>query len=162
MTFLQDPTVWVLFSFVIFAVAAYKLAWPVVIKGLDARIEKIRAEIQTAEKLKKEAEDLLIEYKNRSAQAEKEAAQMVLAAKEEALEIQKEAEANLIEIMQRRETMMRERISRMEENAMEDIRRYAAELAVSATAQIIVDKMDGKRAESLTDSSIRALQEKMN
>jgi F-type H+-transporting ATPase subunit b len=162
MSLFQDPAIWVLLSFVIFAAAAYKLGAPALIKGLDSRIEKIRAEIQTAENLKKEAETLLAEYKTRQAQAQQEATSIIATAKAEALEIQKEAEVSLGETMARRENMMKERIARMEESALEEIRRYAAELAISATTQIISERLDAAKANDLTDASIRALQEKMN
>ena len=50
----------------------------------------------------------------------------------------------------------------MEETAKDDIRRYAAELAISATAQLIAEKMDTETAAKLTDDSIRTVSEHLN
>ncbi|OFW98883.1 MAG: hypothetical protein A3J37_06715 [Alphaproteobacteria bacterium RIFCSPHIGHO2_12_FULL_45_9] len=64
--------------------------------------------------------------------------------------------------MTRREAMLKTRIDQMERSAVEDIRRYAAELAVSATTEIISQKLSEQKASALTDESIRHISEKLN
>ncbi len=152
--FFQDPVSWILVSFVIFVGLAFKFGRQSVLNKLDARIETIRKDIATAEALKTEAAALLVEYQRKQADALKEAGKLVDSAKEQALELQRHAEAEFTATMVRREAQMKDRLVRMEETAMDDIRRYAAELAVSATTQIIAEKMDAKTAQKLADSSI--------
>lgn len=152
--FLQDPVAWILISFVIFVGLAYKFGRQSVIAKLDARIEGIRKDIATAEALKAEAAALLVEYERKQSDALKEAGKLVEHAKEQAADLQRTAEAEFAATMARRETMMKERLVRMEQTAMDDIRRYAAELAVSATTQIIAEKMDAAAAQKLADASI--------
>ena len=43
----------------------------------------------------------------------------------------------------------------MEQNAVQEIRAYAAELAVKATTEIIAKQMDKKTNENLIDQSIK-------
>lgn len=158
----HDPTVWVAISFVIFIALAYKLGRASVLKALDTRIEGVRNDLATAEQLKAEAQAMLVEYQRKQLDAAKEAEQLIENARDNATRLQKQAEEDFTTTMARREGMMKERILRMEENAMDDIRRYAAELAISATTQIIAEKMDDKSAHKLADSSISKLSENLN
>lgn len=158
----HDPTVWVALSFIIFVALAFKFGRASVLKSLDTRIESVRNDLATAEQLKAEAQALLAEYQRKQLDASKEAEQLIENARDNATRLQKQAEEDFTATMNRREGMMKERIERMEETAMDDIRRYAAELAISATTQIIAEKMDDKSAQKLADTSIRNLSENLN
>lgn len=57
--------------------ALNKFAWPMIIKTLDERGEKIEGSLKSAEEAKIEAEEILVEYKGRLAEAHREAASIV-------------------------------------------------------------------------------------
>lgn len=158
----SDPTLWVAFSFVVFIALAFKLGRASVLKVLDERIDAVRHDLATAEKLKIEAQTMLAEYQHKQLDAAREAEQLINEARKNAARLQQQAEEDFTATMARREDMMKERILRMEDAAMNDIRRYAAELAISATTQIIAEKMDEKSAERLADSSIGKLSGHLN
>lgn len=159
---LHDPTIWVLFSFILFVGLAFKFGRQSVLSSLDSRIESVRKEIATAENLKAEAQKLLNEYQQKQAEAVRDAGKMVEQAQAQARELSARAEQDFTATMQRKEVMMKERLTRMEETAMDDIRRYAAELAISATTQIIAQKMDENSAQKLADESIRKISDNLN
>lgn len=161
-TLLHDPTIWVLFSFILFVGLAFKFGRQSVLSSLDSRIESVRKEIATAENLKAEAQKLLNEYQQKQAEAVRDAGKMVEQAQAQARELAARAEQDFTATMQRKEVMMIERLTRMEETAMDDIRRYAAELAISATTQIIAQKMDENSAQKLADESIRKISDNLN
>jgi len=161
-TLLHDPTIWVLFSFILFVGLAFKFGRQSVLSSLDSRIESVRKEIATAENLKAEAQKLLNEYQQKQAEAVRDAGKMVEQAQAQARELAARAEQDFTATMQRKEVMMKERLARMEETAMDDIRRYAAELAISATTQIIAQKMDENSAQKLADESIRKISDNLN
>lgn len=159
---LHDPTLWLVFSFGIFVVLAFVFGRRSVLSMLDAKIDKIRNDISSAEALKTEADALLNKYKSELQNASVEADRIIAKAKAQAEDIRKKAEADFNETMQRREAMLTTRIEQMERSAVEDIRRYAAELAVSATSEIISQKLSHQSADALTDESIRHISEKLN
>jgi F-type H+-transporting ATPase subunit b len=64
MAFLQEPTFWVLIAFVIFLGAAGRPLVGLITAGLDKRADKIREDLEEAEKLRKEAQDLLAGYQH--------------------------------------------------------------------------------------------------
>lgn len=162
MEFLHDPTAWVLMSFVIFVTAAFVFGRKTALSGLDAKIDAIRTEIATAETLRSQAEALLSEYVGRQSAASQEAGKILENARAQAEALRRKAEDDFSDTMARKEAMMKERLVRMEDAAMDEIRRYAAELAINATTQIIAQKMDAAAAEKLADDSIRKVAENLN
>ena len=161
MEFFQDANNWVFISFVIFAFVFMKKGKGVLMGKLDARIAEIRKEIETAESLRIEAQELLAQYQRKQRDAAKEAEAIVSHARESAAQIRREAETALKETIARRESQLQERLQRMEEKAINDIRAYAAELAVRATREIIVTEMDAATNEGMVDKSIKAVSGKL-
>lgn len=160
--FLNDPTLWVLVSFVLFTALAFFLGRKSVTGMLDDKIDSIRVRITEAEFLKFQAEQLLADYQARMAGASQEADAIIAKAKAQAEDYGKQADASLAESMARREKMLKSRIEQMERAAIDDIRRYAAELAVSATTEIISQKLSSADASFLTGQSIERIAGKSN
>ncbi|MDY0028437.1 MAG: hypothetical protein RBR86_00695 [Pseudobdellovibrionaceae bacterium] len=160
--FLEDPTLWVLLSFISFMVLAYVLGRRSVLGMMDAKIEKIRQQITSAEVLKSEAEALLFQYKSNLANASTEAEAIIAKAKAQAADYRKQAEVEFDETIARREDMLKSRIEQMERSAVDDIRRYAAELAVSASTEIISQRLSSSDVSRLADQSIQQISEKLN
>ena len=158
----SDPTFWLIFSFVAFMILAFVFGRKSVLNILDANIAKIRHDISAAEKFQAEAEVLLAQYKSDLQNASVEADRIIAKAKQQAEDIRATAEKDFADTMTRREAMLKTRVEQMERTAVEDIRRYAAELAVSATTEIISQKLSEQKASALTDESIRHISEKLN
>ena len=159
---LHDPTLWLVGSFAAFMLLAFVFGRKSVAGMLDSKIDKIRANIASAENLKAEAEALIAQYKANLANAHTEASTILANAQKQAADMQTKAEKDLQESAARREAMLASRIEQMERAAIDDIRRYAAELAVSATTEIIAQKMTPQTADALTTQSIAHISEKLN
>ena len=159
---LHDATLWVSFSFAVFVIAAFVLGRKMIMASLDVKIAKIREEIETSDRLRSEAMDLLAQYQQKQKNAQLEADRILTDATTQAKSIQAKLDAEFEDSMARREQMLKERIVRMQDQARDDIRRYAAELAMSATAEIIAQKMDQNRASGLVDQSIRKVTDQIN
>lgn len=155
MELLTDSSIWLLASFLIFAFLVFKYGKGVFLKILDDRIAQVREEIETAETLRVEAQELLAQYQRKHRDAVKEAELIITNAERHASEIRTMAQAELKETMQRREKQLKERLARMEASAIEEIQAYAANLAIDATAEIIAGKLDKKTNETLVEKSIK-------
>lgn len=152
---LHDTHVWYALSFLIFVIGAWKLGRKPVLEKLDRRIDEIRKEISTAESLRVEAQELLAQYQRKQREAAKEAQAILDNARKHAEQIGKQAEADLDAAIKRREQQMEDRLRRMEAAAVQEIRAYASELAVKATAEIIAKKMDEQTSDRLIEASIK-------
>ncbi|MFN3827481.1 MAG: hypothetical protein ACK4NR_07635 [Micavibrio sp.] len=160
--FLGEATNWVLVSFVIFAIGFWKLGLKQMTGKLDRRIDEIRKEIETAESLRIEAQELLAQYQRKQRDAAHEAETIIETARKHAAEIQKQAEADLAEVLSRKEAQLKDRLKRMEDMALMEIKSYAAELSVKATAEIIAKQIDARTSERLVDQSIKAVAGQFN
>ncbi len=158
----NDTNLWVGFSFLIFAYIVYSKGKEAFISLLDTRIDAIKQEIDTAENLHTEAQELLAQYQRKHRNAVSEAEEIVANAKKHADVIRKDAEAELKVQMKRREKQLEERLDRMKGSAIVQIQQHAANLAIEATREIIADKLDKKANENLVDQSIKKLKENIN
>lgn len=157
MNFLNESTNWVLISFLIFVVMFFRFGWKQVLAKLDGRISDIKSEIDTAEALRREAQDMLAQYQNRHRDAMKEAAEISARAQTQADTIRAKAEADLRDTLARREKQLEERLNRIEAAAEAELRAATAAIALQAADTVIRKGLDAKGHAALVDKSVTAL-----
>lgn len=154
---LQDTNTWLAVSFLMFAIVLVKMGKKAVFGALDGRIERIKKEIETAETLRAEAEALLAQYQHKQAEAQKESERIIEEAKKNAYNIKKSAEKELKETLKRKEKQLEDRLKRIQQEAMNEIQAYAADLAIKTTREIISENLDAKSSQKLVDDSIAGI-----
>lgn len=155
MEILHDSYTWLILSFVLFCFILVKFGKKAFVAMLDSRINLIKSELETAEGLRVEAQEMLAQYQRKHRDAVKEAEGIIAEAESHAIEIRKNAEAELKETIARREQQLKERLATLEAQAIAEIQKHAAELSINATAQIIAEKMDKKASDKLVDDAIK-------
>lgn len=129
---------WVGAAFFIFlGILGYLGVHKKLLAGIDARGEKIAAQLGEAERLRTEAAALLKTYEAKRAAAEKEAAEIVAAAKAEAKRLEADAKVKLEDFVKRRTAQAELKISQAEAQATAEVRSAAVELATKAAASIL-------------------------
>lgn len=159
---LQDSSFWVGVSFVLFIIVAYKLGAKAIVGGLDNKIQEIKDEIENAERLRVEAQELLAQYQRKQRDAEKEASEIVANAKNQAKVMKKTMQTELDDLMTRREMQLSDRLKRLEDSAISKIKNEAATVAMAATTEMIIQAMDAKTQKSLMDDSIKTVSKQLN
>jgi F-type H+-transporting ATPase subunit b len=159
---MSDPKLWVAISFFLFLALAWKPLVGRMLAALDARGERIRAEIEEAAKLRAEAEAMLREAKARREAAAAEAEQVLARAREEAKLVAAEMQAELAASLKRRERMAMDRIAAAEAEAASAVRAVAADLAVAATRKLIADTLSGAGHAALIDRAISDLPQRLH
>lgn len=161
--FYAEPEFWVAVSFVILmGVFAYAGVHKTVLKALDHRSERIKAELDDARRLKDEAAKVLTEYQTRRATAEREAEDIVAGAKAEAERIATEAKAKMEDFVARRTKAAESKIALAEAQALADVRAAAADAAVSAASRLLSQTVKGQVADDLLAKGIAQVQQKLN
>ena len=159
----EDPETWVAIAFVILmGVFAYIGVHRTVLKALDNRSARIKAELDDARRLKDEAAKVLAEYKTRRASAEREAEEIVAGAKAEAERIATEAKAKMEDFVARRTKTAESKIALAEAQALADVRAAAAEAAVTAATTILSQSVKGQVADDLLAKGIAEVRQKLN
>jgi len=80
-----DPglLLWTVITFLILLLILWKAAWKPIVGALDARAERVRGDIENAEKSRQESEKVLVEYKTLLANSKEESAKIITNAREE-------------------------------------------------------------------------------
>ena len=159
----SEPEFWVAVAFVILmGVFAYVGVHRTVLKALDHRSDRIKAELDDAHRLKDEAAQLLAEYKARHAKAEGEAQEIIASARAEAERIAVEAKAKLQDFVTRRTKTAESKIALAEAQALADVRAAAANAAVTAASTILSQSVRGPVADDLLSKGIAEVRAKLN
>src|ERR1700677_3614483 len=158
-----EPEFWVAVAFVILiGVCVYFGIHRTVLKTLDHRSERIKAELDDARRLKDEAAKLLAEYKARHATAEREAQDIIASAKTEAERIASEAKTKMEDFVARRTKTAEGKIALAEAQALADVRAAAANAAVTAASAILSQTVKGQVADDLLAKGIAEVRAKLN
>ena len=154
---------WVAVAFVILmAIFAYVGVHRTVLKALDHRSERIKAELDDARRLKDEAAKLLAEYQARHASAEREAQDIITNARAEAERIAAEAKTKMEDFVARRTKTAEGKIALAEAQALADVRAAAANAAVAAASTILSKSVKGEVADGLLAKGINEVKAKLN
>lgn len=160
---LKEPDFWEGLGLLI--VIAFFLWWRVpafLAAALDRRAEAIVKELEQASQIRKEAEQVLIEYRQKATAAKSEAEHILQETKAEAARYAAEARAQLQAQMERRAKMAEQQIAQAEARAMAEIREAAANAAAAAAEKLIAAHLDDSKSRALVDSSIKDLAAKLN
>jgi len=133
-----------------------------VLRALDHRSERIKAELDDARRLKEEAAKLLAEYKARRATAEGEAQEIIASAKADAERIAAESKSKMEDFVVRRTKTAESKIALAEAQALADVRAAAADAAVAAASRILSQTTTGQVADDLLAKGILEVREKLN
>ncbi|PSJ61483.1 F0F1 ATP synthase subunit B [Pseudaminobacter soli (ex Li et al. 2025)] len=159
----MDATFWALVALIIFvAVILYMKVPGMISKSLDARADRIRNELEEARKLREEAQQLLAEFQRKRKEAEKDAADIVEAAKHEAELLVSEAKTKTEEYVARRAALAEQKISQAERDAINEVRSSAVDLAVEAARTLLASKVDSKADADLFKASLQQVKSKLN
>jgi F-type H+-transporting ATPase subunit b len=160
---LAEPEFWVAVAFVILmGVFAYFGVHNTVLRALDHRSERIKAELDDARRLKEEAAKVLAEYKARRATAESEAQEIIASAKADAERIAVESKSKIEDFVARRTKTAESKIALAEAQALADVRAAAADAAVTAASSILSRTVTGQVADDLLAKGISEVREKLN
>lgn len=149
---------WVLVAFLIFVAILVRMgAHRSALSAVDMRTDKIRTALDEAKSLREEAARLLSEYRQRRADAEKEAAGILDAARSEAERLAADAKAKAEEFVTRRTRMAEDKIRLAETQALADVRAAAADAAADAAEIVLAAKVKGQAADRLLETGIARL-----
>jgi F-type H+-transporting ATPase subunit b len=160
---IHSPEFWVAIGFVILiGVMGWLKVGKMIGSALDARAAKIKATLDEAAELREEAQQVLAEYQRKQRDAVKEMEETLARARDEAKHLAEEAAENLERIMVRREEMARDKIAQAEDEAIQEVREIAVDVALAAAQKLITDGLDEARAGRLVNAAIAELPDKVH
>jgi len=160
--FYATPEFWVAVAFIVFVALTARTIFRVATVALDERAEGIRNQIDEAQRLAEEAQELLASYERKQRDAEREAEAMIDNARREADRLAEHSARELERSLKRREQLAIDRIAQAEKSAIEDVRAQAVEVAMEATRTVLAQHVTGNKADALIDEAIKDIPEKLH
>jgi F-type H+-transporting ATPase subunit b len=158
-SFLVSPNlglmIWTLIAFGATLYILNKLAFPRIGEALDRRRKAIEDSIDSAERTKQEADELLVEYRARLKEAREQAEDIVARARKASDSLQDESKQSAAK--QREELMATTRrdIEAETRRALDEIRKEVANLTVVATEKVTRKSLDDEDHRRLIAEALR-------
>jgi F-type H+-transporting ATPase subunit b len=129
--------IWTLVSFFILLILLKKVAFPPILKGMKKREETIKQQLEEAQKAKKEAENLLGDYKRQLAEARSEAQKIINEGKSLGENMRKEIVQKAQEESNQIVKRAQEEIELQKQKAILELQEKIADLSIMAATKII-------------------------
>jgi F-type H+-transporting ATPase subunit b len=159
--FLVSPDVglmiWTLIAFLVALFILRKYAWPAISEALEKRQRMIEESIETAERARAEAAELLAEYRERLKEARAQADEIVARARKAGDVTEREA---LEDARKKREELLeqtRRDIEAETRRAIQEIRKEVAGLTVLATEKVTRKTLDAEDQLRLVEEALAEL-----
>jgi F-type H+-transporting ATPase subunit b len=156
-SFFGEPRNWVVIAFILFFVLFGKKLWGALAGMLDARAAAVKAELEEASRLRREAESMLRDAEKQRTDALADAKALIEGARAEAGRVAAAAAAEAEASAKRREQMAIDRIAAAEKAAVDDVRLAAADIATTAARQVLAEGLTADADAKLIDQAITQL-----
>ena len=134
-----NEIIWGTLAFLVLLTIMWKFAFPQVTKMMNDRTERIRSNLDDADRVKAEAQAILEDYQRQLADAKNESARIIDEARQTAEQMRRDlmvrAEAEVNELRERTRT----ELDAAQHRAIADLRSQVSELAIGA-AEIVVQR----------------------
>jgi F-type H+-transporting ATPase subunit b len=150
----QNEIIWGFLSFVVLFVLMAKFAFPSVQNAMQARTNRIRKDLDDAERVKSEAQTILDQYTAQLQDAKSEANRIIEEARQTADQLRRDlmarAEAEVAELRQRNA----DDINAAKDRTLADLRTQVAEIAIAAAERVVERNIDRDTNTALVESFI--------
>ena len=151
-----DATFWVMISFFIFIGLLIYFQIPQKIKQiLDENIEKIKNQINEADRLKEDSKNILTEHEKKISDSKAEVKQMINKANEDAEKNVIKTNEDFHNLMNTRKKNAEEKIKQLKNQALKDIKNASVKIAVDSVEKLLKNSLDKSKLDKIYNSSIQ-------
>jgi F-type H+-transporting ATPase subunit b len=129
--------IWTIISFILLVLLLWKVAYPQILKGMKKREDTIKQQLEEAQKTKKEAENLLEDYRRQLAEARSEAQKIINEGKSLGENMRKEIVQKAQEESNQIVKRAQEEIELQKQKAILELQEKIADLSIMAASKII-------------------------
>ena len=140
--------IWTLIVFGVTMILLWRLAFPRITEALDRRQKDIEDSIDSAQRTRAEAEQLLAEYRERLSDARSQSDEIVQRARQTAEAHERESKEHARELASEASARAARDIEAATRRAMQELRQEVADLTVMATEKVtrkVLDQADQRR-----------------
>jgi F-type H+-transporting ATPase subunit b len=154
---LDDATLWVGLSFILFVLLVTKPLTSMFSKNIDAQINSLKKEIDEAKRLKIEAENLLDEHKSKEKKNTMYIDELKKQTRKEVTEIEERIKKEIKLAISRKEANYELIIKQMESNLKENLQKEIMGKTLKFTQSRIEKNISEKHNDNFIDESLKKL-----
>jgi F-type H+-transporting ATPase subunit b len=144
-------------AFLLVFVVLWRYAIPSIGEGLAKRREKIREDLEKAEKTRSEAEQLLARYEERLKEARGEASRIIEEARKTAESVRKDMLTKAEDEARQVVARAQQEIQAERDRTFEELRDQVGELSIEVASRLIGESLDKRRQAKLVDEYIEEI-----
>jgi F-type H+-transporting ATPase subunit b len=154
-----DPglLLWTIITFVVMMLILWKVAWRPIIDAMDARAEKVRFEIDNAERTRQEAEKLLSQHKAMMDNAKNETSQIIAKGREEAEKMKNEILERANNDSRAIAERAKKEIELAKDKALADIKTEVVLLSTGIASKIISKNIKPEDQKALVEEALNKM-----
>lgn len=159
-----DPgvVIWTWISFILVLIILGKSTWKIIIKGLNARAEKIQDDLKEAEKIRETAKKSLAAYREQIDNAKAEASSIIENARVEANRVREKIISNAREEAEANKNKIMLEIDRAKEEVANTVRKQTVDIAVVMAETILKRNITKEDNQALIDEFINNVEKENN
>ena len=162
MEILDNATLWVGVSFVLFILLVFKPLLKLTNKSLDDKINDIKNKLEDAEKLNLESEKIYNEIEKDRIAGEMKINMILENALKEAKDIEEKMKNNLQETIKKKENQLKQRLQQTKIKFEKEISSEILRSSIDVTKKRIINDLSDSKNNSLVENSIDEVNIKLN
>ena len=162
MEILDNATLWVGVSFVLFILLVFKPLLKLTNKSLDDKINDIKNKLEDAEKLNLESEKIYNEIEKDRIAGEMKINMILENALKEARDIEEKMKNNLQETIKKKENQLKQRLQQTKIKFEKEISSEILRSSIDVTKKRIINDLSDSKNNSLVENSIDEVNIKLN
>ena len=162
MEILDNATLWVGVSFVLFILLVFKPLLKLTNKSLDDKINDIKNKLEDAEKLNLESEKIYNEIEKDRIAGEMKIKKILENASKEARDIEEKMKNNLKETIKKKENQLEQKLQQTKIKFEKEISSEILRSSIDVTKKRIINDLSDNKNNSLVENSIDEVNIKIN
>ena len=153
--FLISTTIWAIASFLVVLFILSKKLFPPILAAMDKRAQDIRDSLDSAERARAEAKEMIQRHQDDLAKAREEAAAIIEEGRSDAQKLRDTIVANARNDAEELTARARREIEQTKHNAVVDLQQMSAKLSIDITRQLIRKNLNLKDHKGLIEERIK-------
>lgn len=145
---------WTIITFAVLVLILWKAAWKPVVEALDARAEKVRSDIENADRSRQEAEKLLAQHREMMNNAKTEAANIIADGRAEAEKMKNDIVNKATTEAKDLSDRARKEIDLAKDKALAEIKAEIVVLSTDIAAKIINKNLKAEDQKALVEETL--------
>ncbi len=154
-----DPglLLWTIITFVVLLLILWKTAWTPIVEALDSRAERVRGDIENAEKAREDAERLLAEHREMMAKANQEASEVISKGREEAERMKDDIVKRAQEEARQMTERARNEIDAARDRALDELKNEVVIISTEIASKIVVKNINPEDQKGFVEEALKKI-----